>query len=403
MLVQEDSAAKSWRLCRPNGFFARSVRDPKRLRRLLHQDGRAALALLLEDLGEAQTPQDLGQWMKGRGLLDEAEFEHWWQRLDPPQDPLFLYRAGRLSLSGQGEDTSPLEIDRPWVQRGALVGVPWVHAGLELCALLAREHAAGRGAGLTRNSLVLDQGSLAILPGQRTSMAADVHQAGLLLLERCLGRPLPGLLPPHRLMPFLEGLGESIPPTALPLLEAMLSNDEHCPANALGLFSKWSSAAAIEELRRVADPGARRFRVGSDSHIGWVKVRGQQANQDFMAVERDETGLLVVVCDGISTSDAGTGDLASRITTDVLIDAWHRRPKHLARDLTAARDFIEEALAEANTRVCEAALQEAGGSLRDRIPMGTTIVMAMIHGEQVDLAWLGTAAPTTGASPARAA
>ena len=388
--VRESSAVKGWRRCRPEGFFCRSVKEPKRLRKLLHQDGREALRLLLEDLVEPQDPADIGQWLSGRELLDEAEFEHWWSRLDPEHDPLFVFRHGRLGLSGMDEDTAPMEFDRPWVERGALIGVPLVHAAMELCGLLAREHARGEGAGLARTNLVLEDGQLHILPGQPTTRTADVYQAGLILLERAMGRPLPKLLSPEQLMPWLAELTAPISPSALPLLEKMLSPQvDTRPPSAVRLFPEWAAAAATEDLRRVAHPGRQRFHIGADTHIGRVKMRGQQANQDFMAVEAEGDQTLVVVCDGISTSDAGTGDRASRIATDVLTDAWHRRPKRLSRDLGAARDFLNEALSEANTRVCEAALQEAGGNLRHRIPMGTTLVMALVHGPVVDLAWLG--------------
>ncbi len=387
--VTEHSAAKTWRRCRSDGFFARSVKDPRRLRRLLYQDGRVALKLLLEDLGEAQHPRDLAQWLAGRSLLEEAEFEHWWQRLNPPDDPLFVFRAGRLWLSSQDEETSPIEPELPWAQRHALSGLAWVHAGLELCALLAREHAEGHGAGLSRNTLVLEQGNLQIVPGEHSVRTADVYQAGLLLLERSMGRPLPSLLAPAKLMPWINGLSAGLPPTAVPLLERMLCTTDERPRTAIELFSEWSAAAAIEEIRQGADTGRENFVVGADTHIGRQKMASQQANQDFMAVETEKDEMLVVVCDGISTSTAGTGDLASRIATDVLTDAWHRRSRNLGRDLTASRDFIEEALAEANAQVCEAALQEAGGNLAECIPMGTTVVLALVHGELIDLAWLG--------------
>ena len=388
--VRESSAVKGWRRCRPDGFFSRSVKEPKRLRRLLHQDGRQALRLLLEDLEDAQSPADICQWLSGRNLIDEAEFKHWWARLDPPQDPLFILRSGRISLSGLDEDTAPVEFERLWVERGALVGVPLVHAAMELTGLLAREHAQGRATGLSRSNLVLENGQLQILTDQTLNPSADVFQAGLVLLERALGRPLTKLMPPGELMPWLAGLTAPLSPSALPLLERMLTPDpEERPPHAVRLFPRWAAAAATEDLRRVASPGRERFTMGADTHIGRVKMRGQQANQDFMAVESEGDQALVVVCDGISTSDAGTGDQASRIATDVLTDAWHRRPKGLVRDLTAARDFLNEALTEANARVCDAALQEAEGNLRDRIPMGTTVVMALVNGPVVDIAWLG--------------
>jgi serine/threonine protein phosphatase PrpC len=96
------------------------------------------------------------------------------------------------------------------------------------------------------------------------------------------------------------------------------------------------------------------------------------------------------VCDGISTANAGSGDVASGITTHVIASLWEQAVGRLEEaDDDERHGFLARSLRMANRAVCEAALRFAGGQMEGRIPMGTTAVVAIGHGSQINLAWLG--------------
>jgi serine/threonine protein phosphatase PrpC len=163
------------------------------------------------------------------------------------------------------------------------------------------------------------------------------------------------------------------------------------PANGLAWLAAWQHAAVSEENRghTPADPNAR-LQVGYDSHIGRSKILLGQTNQDAIWVSTRGPLSLLVVCDGISTANAGSGDVASSIATHVLANLWDQAlPRLSSRRQSEIRDFLDRALRTANTAVCDAALRIAGGNLDGRVPMGTTLVTAISHGNQVHLAWLG--------------
>jgi PPM family protein phosphatase len=113
-------------------------------------------------------------------------------------------------------------------------------------------------------------------------------------------------------------------------------------------------------------------------------------NQDCLFIGTRGPLSLLCVCDGISTANAGSGDVASSIATHVIANLWEQALPRLATANAAdIRSFLDRALRMANTAVCEAALRFAGGNLDGRVPMGTTCVIALVHGTIVHLAWLG--------------
>ena len=110
-----------------------------------------------------------------------------------------------------------------------------------------------------------------------------------------------------------------------------------------------------------------RFECAGLSHVG--KVR--EVNEDAW-LSRPDLGLWVVA-DGMGGHDRG--DLASRIVVERLADI--RSPT----DARALRRGVEEALAEANTRLRELA---GTGSV-----MGTTVVLLLVHGAHFAVLWAG--------------
>lgn len=224
------------------------------------------------------------------------------------------------------------------------------------------------------------------------SPRSDVYAASVLLLEALIGRPWPRNMPANRAIPYLRTCIPLLPPSALAPLDAGLHPDPaQRPADGLEWLARWQTAAVTEEARAYAarNPNAR-LQVGYDSHIGRMKVLLTQTNQDCIVVSTKGPLSLLVVCDGISTANAGSGDVASSIAAHVIANLWEQAlPRLVSAGPSDIREFIDRALRTANTAVCEAALRFAGGNLEGRVPMGTTCTVAVAHGSWVQLAWLG--------------
>jgi len=224
------------------------------------------------------------------------------------------------------------------------------------------------------------------------SPATDIYGAAVLLIECLLGRPWPRNISALRAIPYLRMTVPLLPPSALAPLDAALHPDpDQRPADGLEWLALWQTAAIAEENRAYASQDlAHRLHIGFDSHIGRMKILLSQTNQDALFVSTKGPLSLLCVCDGISTANAGSGDVASSIATHVIANLWEQALPRLAEaGPSEVRAFLDRALRMANTAVCEAALRFAGGNLDGRVPMGTTCVIAVVHGTQVNLAWLG--------------
>lgn len=400
--VSHSAAEKGYQLCDKGGFFFLAVLDNEGLQELQARDPAALLLLLLEELHGPQELLSLGQWLTRVGQVSSADLDAFLLRADVDGDSRFSSHGGRISRNADYEDTEPSLGDvtaplpsadeelRPWAHLPRLDGLELLHTGMELLGLLAHHHARGKGVGVDEASVWADAEGNLELSLSSGPIANDVHAAGRLLLQRCIGRDLPRGVPPHRLMPFLAGLCAGLPVSAIPLLESLLAPSQtQRPRSAVDAYATWSAAAALEEVRAHALlPTRVRMEVGADTHVGRYKMRDHQTNQDAFMWEEEHGQSLLVVCDGISTSDAGSGDLASRLAVEVFESGWERRPPTDATEKEVAA-WLRELLALANTRICESALDAANGDLSGRIPMGTTIVVARTSGASVDMASLG--------------
>ncbi|MCB9677828.1 MAG: protein phosphatase 2C domain-containing protein [Alphaproteobacteria bacterium] len=237
-----------------------------------------------------------------------------------------------------------------------------------------------------------DAGDIPRPAGEPPSTAADVYTAAVLLLECLLGRKWPRHIPAQRAVPYLRYVIPLLPPAALAPLDAALHPEPSLrPRDGLAWQALWQVAAIAEEKRGYAqrDPAAR-LQIGYDSHIGRTKVLLTQTNQDALFVSTKGPLSLLVVCDGISTANAGTGDVASSIASHVIANLWEQAlPRLVQAEPAEIREFLDRALKMANQAVCEAALRFAGGNLDGRVPMGTTAVVSLVYGNRVWLAWLG--------------
>jgi len=293
----------------------------------------------------------------------------------------------------------PIPLSRLPARSGAsLLGL-----GLALSRALAVHHKDSRVCNPTsERTLVLpsesmeieagDDGEIPRPAGEPPSTASDVYAGAVLLLECLLGRPWPRHIPAQRAVPYLRYVIPLLPPAALAPLDAALHPDPQLrPHDGLAWQALWQAAAIAEEKRNYAqrDPAAR-LHIGYDSHIGRTKILFTQTNQDALFVSTKGPLSLLVVCDGISTANAGTGDVASSIASHVIANLWEQAlPRLVQAGPAEIREFLDRALKMANQAVCEAAMRFAGGNLDGRVPMGTTVVVSLVYGNRVWLTWLG--------------
>lgn len=291
----------------------------------------------------------------------------------------------------------------------ALAQMPPVHGreflslGLAVARSLARHHATGRiVAPTSAGVLVHPDGHVDVLAasdprqapragGEAPSLKADLYAAGVLLVEALLGKAWPRLLAADRVIPFLRHIVQELPASALAPLVAVLDPlPQGRPADAAEWVHRWELAIAAEAQRTTAADPRLRLRVGYDTHVGRMKVLHTQTNQDALYVSSKGPQTLMVVCDGISTANTGSGDLAASITTQVVASLWEQwLPRLVQGRPEDAREFLERALRTANQAVCEASMRLGGGNLDGKVPMGSTAVVAVARGNRVSIAWLG--------------
>ena len=130
--------------------------------------------------------------------------------------------------------------------------------------------------------------------------------------------------------------------------------------------------------------------VGYDSHIGRRKAWSSQTNQDNFYFDFYKNCSIFLVADGISVSTAGSGDIASRIAVTVTRHFWERQKEEFCQMGTIDRQqAIYRILDNINYNIFESAKETAGGDISDKIPMGTTAVLALTVGTEVIIASMG--------------
>lgn len=348
---------------------------------------RLTMATRIEDTRPA-----LSTWFRERyqGVADRGLL------FDDHTDETTAYTA-EVDLSDIVEGPLPLSALPP--RSGAsLVGL-----GLSIARALAHHHKDGRVCNPNAERVtVLPDETMTIVPGsaddaplppnEAPTAARDVYAAAVLILRCLFGREWPANIPAQRVIPYIRYVIPLLPPAALAPLDAALHPDPRLrPRDGLAWQALWQVAAVAEEQRgyAVRDP-ATRLHIGYDSHIGRMKMLLTQTNQDALFVSSKGPLSLLVVCDGISTASAGSGDVASSIASNVIATLWEQAlPRLVQAGPSEIREFLDRALRMANQAVCDAALRFAGGNLDGKVPMGTTCVVALVYGNRVWLAWLG--------------
>jgi protein phosphatase len=318
----------------------------------------------------------------------------------PAEEPTMETEEGPATAE-LPRDTPPAV---PLSELPARPGATFLLLGGGLARALARHHAAGRVVTPTRDTVRLaadgtvevslggDPRVSARPPGEGPSKCADVYAAGVILIEALIGRTWPRNLSADRAIPFLRHIAPDLPPSAIaPLAIAVDPIAAGRPLDSVAWLLKWQAALTAEEERSATAHDTRtRLRVGFDTHVGRMKILHTQTNQDSLFVSTKGPLSLLAVCDGISTANTGSGDLAAGISTQVIASLWDQWLPRLANHKPDdAQEYLDRALRLANQAVCEASLRLAGGELAGRVPMGTTAVVAVAQGNLVSIAWLG--------------
>jgi serine/threonine protein phosphatase PrpC len=386
----------AYRLCVAGGFFAQSVLDPEGLRAALSRAPADTLVRLIHELGEPQVEEDLSDWLLQRGLFARARLGAWWDGVRPvlDADPRFVREGLSWGLAAGVEP--PPEDARPLPAPGSLPAREAFVFAERLAFALARAHE--RGETLVREVDAVRQGPAGVVlrtmaRSDAAAQADDVRTAMVEVLEQVAGPlPMPQDLGQGELLAMIGACAPDLPVELLGVaLDALAREPALRPPHGFALLERVVAARAAHELRaRVGWMRRATIAAGFDTHVGIGKSLIHQANQDALVAVGEHDAALVAVCDGISTSNAGTGDLASNLTGRGLRAHWAEHGGAV-RDADPERvhAFLQDALARANALVCDGARRIAGADLPRSVPMGSTCVAAVTRGNRVHLAALG--------------
>ncbi len=396
--VGSGQLAAAYRLCATGGFFAQSVLDPDGLRQALARTPCDVLIRMIHELGEPQVEEDISDWLLQRALFARARLGTWWDAVRPllAEDIRFVRHEGTIGLA-EGVIPPPEE-PVPLPPRGTLPPHEALPFAERVAFALARAH--DRGHRLVTGPDAVREGPAGIVLQTATgaddaSRLEDVGRVMLLVLEQVLG-PLPDarVLGDCELLAMIGGAAKDLPFELLAVaLDALAREPGPRPADGYALLERLCTARATNELRtRVGWMKHVSIAAGFDTHIGISKSVTHQANQDAFLALGDPDCAIVAVADGISTSNAGTGDLASALCVRALRSHWTEHAEALRHphvDPDRAHAWVRDALNRGNTLICEAARRIAGADLPRAIPMGTTCVAAVTRGNRVFLSALG--------------
>lgn len=263
---------------------------------------------------------------------------------------------------------------------------------IALSRALATRHAHGEAGGLL-GARVRAGGTIELGAPEDSSPRRDVRDAVRLIADLAIGRHPPGpRVDDEHILAHLALLVPGLSPDWVAVAtRALAMNEALRPADGLDLWTQLERAAAVDRVRSSAPPRpTARMDVAHDTHIGLLKSRLGQVNQDAVFWYTEGATGLLVVADGISISTAGSGDLASSILVRVMVALWEQNQERLASASTEdVRIFLDQAFATANQAICNASVRMAGGDLGQHIPMGTTALVGLVQGATIHIATLG--------------
>jgi protein phosphatase len=149
-----------------------------------------------------------------------------------------------------------------------------------------------------------------------------------------------------------------------------------------------------KRVRRVGEPVPRpKLRLAVETHIGITKRLRNPTNQDavFGKVSDDGAFSLIVVADGVSTAEYGSGDIASAFLVAEAEKVWEELlPRYLMDDEIDAITVIGDLLAAANQNVVDYVNENfAPFSGNPHEVMGSTALISIYHEGFMTTASLG--------------
>jgi len=139
--------------------------------------------------------------------------------------------------------------------------------------------------------------------------------------------------------------------------------------------------------------------VAAATELGRLKGQAMPVNQDAFYVGLDPASRrgLLLVADGVSTADVGSGDLASSMVREAVKNAWEGPVGEILRTHKGplpqewAKTALEAILEDANARIYAYLKQPIFvGSLGPGThPPGSTAVLGVIDGDRLTLANIG--------------
>lgn len=139
--------------------------------------------------------------------------------------------------------------------------------------------------------------------------------------------------------------------------------------------------------------------VGAATELGRLKGQAMPVNQDALFVGMDAPSRrgMLLVADGVSTADVGSGDLASSLVREAVKNAWEGPVGDILRSHKGAlpqewaKTALEAILEDANARIYAFLKQPIFvGSLGPGThPPGSTAILGIVDGDRLTLANIG--------------
>ncbi len=158
----------------------------------------------------------------------------------------------------------------------------------------------------------------------------------------------------------------------------------------------------LEDLKARCAPSGqspRSLELGAATTIGRLKSQQMPVNQDAWFIGFDEKvrrGILLVA-DGVSTADVGSGDLASSFVREAVRNAWEGPVGDILRTQKGAlpedwaKTALEAILEDANARIFAFLKQPifVGSLAPSTHPPGSTAVLCILDGDRLSVANVG--------------
>lgn len=205
---------------------------------------------------------------------------------------------------------------------------------------------------------------------------------------RATSKILPNNLELDALFPYLSLMIPNLPMDFVAVLNKVWRGDIET------VHELQQALAQALELQKDRSIGARMdkvfWNIGYDTHIGRRKAWLSQTNQDnFFYAVHDQVAIFAVA-DGISTANAGSGDMASAIAMHLVHKLWEKNKTEFATmEASTVVEFLYHMLYIINQEICDVSKKVVKGSILQAIPMGTTIIIGIAQGSTVHMASLG--------------